>query len=320
MTKYLLLIDVLMSALLIHARQEVSPDVVGPAFNAHWVSTPMPDSLTQVWFRQTYLSQGRAVNAHLVVASTGFYKVYVNQCNVGTALFYPTQQPDNGQAVAHEFDITTYLRPDTNVIAVWYAPSGPRCVDHQVSVIIYGTTVEGKPFSHVSDGNWLCRQANAAWLPDGHETIDGQGHDASWNAAAFNAALWVNAKETESNNGTSVKPSTTTHAPHITHIKRYKYFDAEGDTVDYEFGTGFRGMVRITLREAHPGERIFVDGNEYICNGQMDEQYCPVFRVEDCRRVRVYGDEHFSQEQITDIEALTISQPDDPLPRLWMRN
>ena len=91
-------------------------------FNTHWVAAPDTDSLAHVWFRTTLLSSARHREAHLTIATTGLVKVYVNEAKVGTALFYPSRPQGDTTAIALTLDVTPYLRPDSNVVAVLYSP------------------------------------------------------------------------------------------------------------------------------------------------------------------------------------------------------
>ena len=284
-------------------------------FVGHWIGMPQPDSLSHVWFRQTYVEQGLPRLAQVTVASPGFYKLYVNECNVGMAPFYPPRPQGGDSLLAMTFDVSAYLRADTNVIALCYAPVYPHVDSCQVSVAFYGHDAAGVAFCRVSDADWLCRRANSRWTPDGGEWIDGRRHDASWKAPAFDAALWVGADERKMDDGRVVAHVSPASAVlRHTHTAGYRYFDRDSSGVAYEFGPGFHGMLRLTLREARRGEHVRYDGLEYICNGSLDEQMVPVFRLADYRRVYVTGDRRFRVGQITAVEALqTAYVPDAAL-------
>lgn len=222
-------------------------------FGSHWIRIPQPDSLSHVWFRQTYVEDGLPLEARVTVASPGYYKLYVNECNVGTALFYPPRLQADSQPVAMTFDVTPFLRADTNVVALYYAPSYPHVDSSQVSVQFFGVDASGAPFSRFSDGGWLCRRANSRWTVEGKEHVDGRLHDASWKAAWFNPALWLTADERKAAEGSKVTYLSATH-PVLRHVHTdgYRYFDRDGCGVSYEFGVGFHGMIRLTLREGAP--------------------------------------------------------------------
>ena len=55
------------------------------------ISCTTADSLSDIWFRHTYLPQRRPISATLSVTARGRYRVYVNESNVT-----PPLPPDNG--------------------------------------------------------------------------------------------------------------------------------------------------------------------------------------------------------------------------------
>lgn len=282
-------------------------------FGTHWIVAPQADSTAHVWFRHAYVVPGRPQEGRLTVATTGVYKLYVNEHNVGTALFYPAREPHSAHAVAMDFDVTRYLRPDTNVVAVLYAPTYAHRDDRQLSVVFHGRGSDGTPFSHFSDGDWLCKVANSALNDVGGETIDGRRHDPTWKSTTPDLALWLPVRPT--------RPAVAvplTHAPAIAPLPRitrrrgYVYFDPLPDGVEYEFGQGFHGRVRLTLREARRGMVLWFGRTAYVCNGSLDEQASPVFAIDDYRRLYVGGTEGFRRDLITDIEAIETAEVPDP--------
>src|SRR3712207_8225622 len=54
-------------------------------FNTHWIASPVADSTSQVWFKQTYRLPERPQKAILTVVSTGYFAVYVNKWKVDLA-------------------------------------------------------------------------------------------------------------------------------------------------------------------------------------------------------------------------------------------
>lgn len=165
-------------------------------FNTHWVAAPDTDSLAHVWFRTTLLSSARHREANLTIATTGLVKVYVNEAKVGTALFYPSRPQGDTTAIALTLDVTPYLRPDSNVVAVLYSPGFPHATRRQVSAVFYGIDSKGQRFAYFSDNSWICRHAASGLTADGHEWVDGRWADTPWTASDFDVALWRHAVET----------------------------------------------------------------------------------------------------------------------------
>lgn len=115
------------------------------------ISCTTADSLSDIWFRHTYLTQRRPISATLSVTARGRYRVYVNESNVTPPL--PTDNCHH--PVTIDIDISGYLRSDSNTVAILYHPVGPH--DHQIAVCYYGVRRDGRPFGHNADGGWLCR-------------------------------------------------------------------------------------------------------------------------------------------------------------------
>lgn len=115
------------------------------------ISCTTADSLSDIWFRHTYLTQRRPISASLSVTARGRYRVYVNESNVTPPL--PTDNCHH--PVTIDIDVSGYLRSDSNTVAILYHPVGPH--DHQIAVCYYGVGRDGRPFGHNADGGWLCR-------------------------------------------------------------------------------------------------------------------------------------------------------------------
>lgn len=281
------------------------------AFMPHWIFSPQSDSLSVVWFRKMVILERPLQQAKLMVATNGKVRAYVCEANVGRGIYYPARQPGDNRAVALTWDVTPYLRPDTIVVAIAYCPTGHETDNRQVAACLYGTDADGKPFSIFSDETWLCRPANTRLTADGHEITDGRAHNTIWNSTNPASALWTGCNQVTASDMHApaiIDYSTALPAEAIAHTRRSNYFDAEGDTVQYEFGTAFHGMVRITLREAKRGEVVNYDDNIYICSGDMDEQACPLFTTSTHRRVTVTGQDGFHRDHIVNIEALETTE------------
>lgn len=275
-------------------------------YRPHWIYAPQGDSLAHVWFRRAYTCNGRPRQATLTVTTTGRFKVYVNECNIGTALSYPLRYGNDSTAVAISFDITTYLRPDTNVVAIVYSPTEPHATQRQVAVNIHGTTRQGKSFSIISDDNWLCRRANSQMKADGGEIVDGRGHNPTWKAAPLtDAGLWTGAAVFQ---GKDPEPPLSTgfsyDAIKISKVKNLASLHISQAPVLIYLSDSYWGFPRITLREARRGELLQIGNLTYICNGTMDEQAFPVFDVGSNSAVSISGDKRFRASQITGIEQI----------------
>ncbi len=278
-----------------------------------WIASPTADSTAHVWFRHTYLGQGRPRRAWMAVATTGLFELYINGRNVARDVRMPVRRAGEGGAVSMLFDVTRFLRPDTNVVCVAYSPIFPRVERRQISLTYWGEDGVGCPFVCQTDGDWLCREADSGLLAGGGEWRDATRYPWWWTDKDVDFACWQSAVVDEA----SSRP-TVTYTPmlrpaeRVVHISRPRFFDRDGDTVVYDFGKAFHGIVRVTLRGATPGEHISVGGMDYVCSGEDDEQAFRRFTTTDQRRVLISGDSDFSPDQIQNVEALEFGVTDMP--------
>lgn len=126
-----------------------------------------------------------------------------------------------------------------------------------------------------------------------------------WNAADFAPACWQGAVSLAADNSQKTDYRRVAYtAERVTKIITPAYYVVEGDTVCYEFNTGFHGYVRVTLRDANMGERLNINGLSYQCSGEMDEQAYRKFTRRTFRNVWITGDQHFKNSQIQRVEGI----------------
>ncbi len=272
-------------------------------FNRAWIYAPHADSLSRVFFRKTFLWQGMPSQAKLTIATTGYCKVYVNECKIGTAPYFPLRHDNDTDAVEQTFDVTPYLREDSNVVAVLYSPLTYHVTrtQKQIAINLYGIDHKQRSFSVHTDASWLCMESYSRLMPDGTEIIDGSRRDQQWKAATiYDNALWTQAAEAKDS-------STSTYAketflPRIIHVDTWYKDSIHGNTILPSHG--FYGFFRATLREARKGERIKLGDLLYICDGRLDEQAYPEFGASYERGLTISG----KASRITALEMINIGQ------------
>lgn len=275
-------------------------------YNLRWISSPSVDSTAQIWFRNQYVHHKKIKKAYVCIATTGYADLYINRRNASCNYLAPYRQSYSDYPVSTTYDITRFSRPDTTTIAVWYSPSYPHINNRQLSLIYYGTYQDGSSFSFASDDSWLCRPSCSQFNSKGSETIDGRIDKNEWKANQINdLALWQGCKK-QPISSLEYPHSTDNHTNTIESIIPYRYFDIEKDTITYDFGLGFIGFARVTLRGARKGERIFIGDMEYICSGQLDEQACLRFTTMPVRKLTIYGDNKFRADHIVNVEGISI--------------
>lgn len=300
------------------------------------ISCTTADSLSDIWFRHTYLTQRRPISATLSVTARGRYRVYVNESNVTPPL--PTDNCHH--PVTIDIDISGYLRSDSNTVAILYHPVGPH--DHQIAVCYYGVGRDGRPFGHNADGGWLCRPVDegsgdgidrgytqtvstACWTPvSAPERLEIEGTKAASaprrveiEGRTADSALQRNDSALRRNDSALRKVSTemgvwplATLLPvrvnRVTRVTEPRYSERTPEGIAYEFVTGFYGFVRLTLRGAKKGETIIIGGRKYTCNGETDEQITTAFEPTYHRRVIVSGDSAFDASKVQRVDGVSL--------------
>lgn len=293
------------------------------------ISCTTADSLSDIWFRHTYLTQRRPISATLSVTARGRYRVYINESNVTPPL--PTDNCHH--PVTIDIDVSGYLRSDSNTVAILYHPVGPH--DHQIAVCYYGVGRDGRPFGHNADGGWLCRPVDegsgdgidrgytqtvstACWTP---VSVPGRLEIEGTKAASTPRRVEIEGTKADSEIRTAdsalrrvstemgVWPLATllpVRVNRVTRVTTPRYSERTPEGIAYEFVTGFYGFVRLTLRGAKKGETITIGGRKYICNGETDEQITTAFEPTYHRRVIVSGDSAFDASQVQRVDGVSL--------------
>ena len=255
------------------------------------------------------MAEEQPEQTNITVATTGYFELYVNERNVTGDVMTPLRNLSDTGAIAITFDITRFIRPGANTLALWYSPAMPRADSLQLSVTCYGRYADGRKFARHSDGGWLCRKAPATLTNNHSETIDATADASLWNTGTADIACWLAAKENNGReNSHTEQRQTYYHAAKISNIRQQEFFDIINDSVTYDFGTAFCGLTRVTLRGARRGSHISIGNMLYICSGESDEQAIQRFTTTDTRRITISGDRHFRPEQVHKVEAMSISE------------
>ena len=204
------------------------------------ISCATADSLSDIWFRHTYLTQRRPISATLSVTARGRYRVYVNESNVTPPL--PTDNCHH--PVTIDIDISGYLRSDSNTVAILYHPVGPH--DHQIAVCYYGVGRDGRPFGHNADGGWLCRPVDEG-SGDGIDRVYTQTvSTACWTPVSAPGRLEIEeAKVASEPRRVEIEGTKAASAPRRVEIEG-RTADSELRTADSELQTADSALRRVS--------------------------------------------------------------------------
>lgn len=271
----------------------------------NWISCPTAGPTDQIWFRRPFVIKQRPDAARLTIACSGRFDLFVNGYNVSTDVLMPGSYEPSDTVRLMTFEVGRYLRPDTNVVAVWYSPARPT--RKQIALTLNGSGFAGSDLAVTTDRTWLCRPANARTETDGSETIDDNAYVDYWNRKEVSPLGWQFAEEP-----TGLPPSPLAivpliyHARRICRITRYTFLDDYGHDLAYYFGHNFDGWVRVTLRGMNSGDTLRINGLTYVCSGRTDEQACRQFTSAPASLAVINGPEGFSRENVANIEAIDI--------------
>ena len=317
MQRLISLLSLLITFTAVHAQQ----------FGTDWMTSPSPNDSSCLWFRRTFVAGGakeRPVHASVSIATASRFILYVNGRNVSAALYSNATSPSTTTPSATTFDVTRFLRPDSNTVAVLVCPNTTPPSSPKISLCFFGSTVTNRPFARSSAEGWLCHAASTAITTDG-EIMDGRADamppahgdmvTALWQPVAIVATpphpiatahpLPISAESLFGHSPRGYNPLTDNAAyAHATLCPRY--FDVDRHSVTYDFSPGFFGFVRITLRGCRRGERIRIGNLTYICSGDIDEQAFCRFTPQHSRQVTISGDRWFRTEQVQEVEAIGI--------------
>ena len=285
-----------------------APSTLLSPYHAPWISAPQPDSTAMQWFLRTYKHNGRPRKAYVSVATTGKTQLLVNGMNVSRNLFEPHRAQGDTSVVNIVYDVTPFLSPNANTISLWYCPTMPHVGRRQVAVCYWGENADGTPFAFQSDENWACRRANRGLQPPESEWQDGNDKALPWQVNLADTISWQSPVcYAHPETLPPATPLRLVRAPRVVKVFGPSYVDVRNDTLTYVFPHHFQGVVRITFRGTRTGEKVYINGFRYICNGATDEQFFCKFIVKPAFKLIVHGDKYFRSEQVQNVEALETS-------------
>lgn len=265
------------------------------------------DGLTQSWFRRMVWFDSAPRQVVMTVVTNGFADVYVNGRNVSSAVFVPCRTSLSDDVLGVSFDVTRFFHSGNNAVALWQSPQSGQTTRPVVAVELSGIRDDGTRFCITGSGEWLCKAASRRFLPSGEEVQEGSTSVDSWTHGEMEVALWSPPEELDADlfGGYEIQlPYANQLYSGITTPADSTW--VENDSLVCRFDKVAEGRVRVTLRNAKKGERISINGLQYICTGQTDEQAFHKFTTIPCRTVVITGDSRFSPSQVQTVEAITV--------------
>lgn len=160
------------------------------------------------WLRREFFLETPPEYGVMYVASVGYHELYVNGRRVGDQVLAPSTTDHSKRARYVTYDITEYLQPGANAVALWLGMSWAMFPAYQTDdkpaapIVIAQADIrlaDGKTFRVGTDRNWKTRLSPNRMIGywDAHH-FGGEEYDArleidGWNEAGFDDAAWDDA-------------------------------------------------------------------------------------------------------------------------------
>lgn len=240
-----------------------------PAMEAQSVGwKPIGNRMQDPWFRKTFVLDDEVQDAIIYVASIGYHELYVNGERVGDAVLSPSVTNHKSRARYMSYDITHFLRPGKNVVALWLGtswsifpayqrigePAIPMALV-QVEMFFHGN----KKVQLVSDDTWKVHGSPNTLIGywDAHH-FGGEFYDASlelpgWNTLEFEDSDWAAAKIYQPN--VVVSADKTRPNCLLKEIKPVSVHELEPGIYRVDMGINYAGWFEMQF-EGNPGDVV----------------------------------------------------------------
>lgn len=267
-----------------------------------WISA---DSVgdSQLWFLRTLILPSQPVEARLEAISGGRVCIYVNGYNATTDILAPYKQGDK-VLKSIGCDILPYITDDTCRIAVWYSPFLREIKSKHLSLTVWCRYPDGQRQSYVSDSNWSWVMAPAE-TNGNDECFNSLAMYDKWNIDELPAPMLLPVRVSS---GSYYEPSEPYTPQYIRHIYSCKKISATPMSLTYLSPSPFCGWVRVTLRGMKRGATLSVNGFDYICNGDIDEQACRRFTISPVAtdHIEIRCSSGITADNVMSVEAIDI--------------
>lgn len=226
------------------------------------------------WFRKTFSLKDMPQDAVVYVASVGYHELYVNGRKVGDAVLSPSVTDHKTRARYMTYDITDYLQPGDNVLALWLGTSWSVFPAYQrddkpaipmALVQAEITLPSGTELQILSDETWKTHASPNTLLGywEAHH-FEGECYDAAleqdnWNATGFDDSGWEMSKVYHP----ALKVSSDRTEPNrlIKEIAPVSIEETEPGVYRVDMGINYAGWFEMQLK-GQPGDSIVFQFSE----------------------------------------------------------
>jgi alpha-L-rhamnosidase len=253
------------------------------------------------WLRHTFNLEAAPEAALIHVNALGYYELYLNGKKVHDTVLVPAVTQYNKRSFYRTHDITAYLKPGKNCIALWLGRGW--YVEGLPGVAWPGPVVRAQLHLRQQDGknrtigtgpDWKAHPSPIKALGNGRSGhLGGERYDASleifgWDRADFDDSAWPEA----------ATPAILEHKVTWQPVQGNRIQDRidavsvkpyEGDTWLVDFGSNFTGWLDIRFDDLEKGRMITIDYADHL----DEEDGFNNFGQIDIYKARGKGDERF---------------------------
>ena len=267
-----------------------------------WINAGDSCRESQIWFVKSLSLQKIVSRAFVDAASNGRIQIYANGYNVTTSVLSPYHDTDKTLGSLH-CEVTPFITDTICHLKVWYSPFLADYPDRQLSLTIYGTYTDGTTFAFACDDSWSWTSVDATTSINTTETETIAPIDMSllYTDLPMPQLLPVAINHT--------RDAISHFEPqYIRHIHQCQLVDSTATSLTYLAPRPFKGWTRVTMRGMRRGVNVSIDGLNYICSGNTDEQACRRFTIQRDKKqtVKILSTSGISKSNIMSVEAIEI--------------
>ena len=267
-----------------------------------WINAGDSCRESQIWFVKSLSLQKIVSRAFVDAASNGRIQIYANGYNVTTSVLSPYHDTDKTLGSLH-CEVTPFITDTICHLKVWYSPFLADYPDRQLSLTIYGTYTDGTTFAFACDDSWSWTSVDATTSINTTETETIAPIDMSllYTDLPMPQLLPVAINHT--------RDAISHFEPqYIRHIHQCQLVDSTATSLTYLAPRPFKGWTRVTMRGMRRGVTVSIDGLNYICSGNTDEQACRRFTIQRDKKqtVKILSTSGISKSNIMSVEAIEI--------------
>lgn len=232
------------------------------------------NKMADPWFRKTFSLPDTPQDAIIYVASIGYHELYVNGQKVGDAVLSPSVTDHKSRARYMTYDITGYLKPGSNVIALWLGaswsvfPAYHREDKPAIPMALVQAEItqsSGKKLQIVSDDTWKTHASPNTLMGywEAHH-FEGEYYDAAlevdgWNTPDLNDSVWPVAKTYSP--AITVSSDRTEPNRLMDEIKPRSIREVSPGVYRVDMGINYAGWFEMQL-QGQPGDSIVFQFSE----------------------------------------------------------